>query len=64
MEAVAATPQWRATVAGASIAVSTRADGDLNADQVAPTTLAGRWRALTGGVEVTWLDEASGAMHS
>jgi YfiH family protein len=39
---------------------STRADGDLNADRVAPAVLAARWRSIAGR-PVVWLDEVHGA---
>jgi YfiH family protein len=43
----------------AHVRCSTRNDGDLNADEVAPAVLAQRWAALAGR-PVTWLDEDHG----
>jgi YfiH family protein len=49
------TPRGRALVR-----FTTRADGDLNADVVAPAVLAARWRAVAER-PVVWLDEEHGA---
>lgn len=43
----------------ATVRFSTRADGDLNADRVAPEVLDDRWRRLAGR-PVTWLREVHG----
>jgi YfiH family protein len=48
------TPRGRAHVR-----FTTRADGDLNADVVAPAVLATRWRAVAAR-PVVWLDEEHG----
>jgi polyphenol oxidase len=58
---VVAVGPWSQPVAAgtATVVCSTRADGDLHADVVAPELLAARWEALTGR-PTTWLDEVHG----
>lgn len=58
---MAAVPPITLPVDGGTVTVrcTTRADGDLNADRVAPADLARRWRRVAGR-PVTWLREVHG----
>jgi YfiH family protein len=54
-----ATVRFHTAGGRAHVRFTTRADGDLNADAVAPPVLAARWRAVADR-PVVWLDEEHG----